>query len=510
MPGMDRGLTTMRKTRLLTLYSLLILLLSGCRNNSCIEIINVGFTPQITPEYSGITVPPNIAPLNFRIEEKGTEYTAIFKFSSGDEIAVKSSSGKIKIPQKKWSVITEKNKGSQFTISISVKDTGKLNNYREITNSIASEDIDPFLYYRLLYPGYESWEELSINMRELSSFRKNSVIDNNVAEENCINCHAFNNGRSDDFMFHMRGSLGGTFFYSGMKFRKVNLKTSEMKNGAVYPRWHPSGKLIAFSSNKIIQRFHSADNKKVEVSDLESSLVIYDIEKNEISDINLAGKERSMDTYPEWSHDGKYLYFCRAFQVGENFDYRTVRYNLYRAKFNQPDMTTGEPELVIDADSLGKSVAFPRISPNGRLLMFTLADYGCFPIWHKEADLYCIDLSDMKVTKADLNSEYTESYHSWSSNSKWLVFSSKRDDGLTARPYISYIDESGAAAKPFILPQEDPDFYKQSLKTFNIPEFANLKIETSPGKLRKAAFSEALQAKWRNRVVTYLSGPRDE
>lgn len=501
----------MKITCYISLYILLAMLLSGCWNDSGTVVINIEELPEITPDYSGITIPANIAPLNFRIQEKGSDYHAVIKFGSGDEIIIKSSSGKIRIPEKKWRSLAEKNKGSQFAIGISVRDSaGRLCRYNEITNTIAAEPIEPYLYYRLLYPGYESWEELSINMRNLGGFKTSSVIENHVAEENCINCHAFNNGRSDDFMFHMRGSLGGTYLYKGKEFRKVNLKTNEMKNGAVYPRWHPSGRLIAFSANKIIQRFHSADNKKVEVSDLESSLVLYDVEKNEISDINLPGRDSSMDTYPEWSADGNYLYFCRASQVSEIYDYSTIRYNLYRVSFNPSGKTIGEAELIFDAGSIGKSAAFPRISPDGRFLIFTLADYGCFPIWHKEADLYSIDLSDMKVSKPVLNSEFSDSYHSWSSNSRWLVFSSKRDDGLTARPYISYIDSAGVAAKPFILPQADPDFYKGFLKSFNIPEFSTLKVETTPGKMRRASFPKALQAKWRNRMVTLLSVGDDE
>jgi Tol biopolymer transport system component len=290
--------------------------------------------------------------------------------------------------------------------------------------------------------------------------------------------------------------MGGTYFYTGRDFKKVSLKTKEMKNGAVYPRWHPSGKFVAFSSNKIVQQFHSALSKKVEVSDLESCLVLYDVDRNEIMNINLPDKEHYMDTYPEWSPDGRYLYFCRAPKVGEVFRYDSVRYNLCRVPFDPSTRKTGEVELIYDASGLNKSVSFPRISPDGKYLVLTLHNYGCFPIWHKEADLLSIDLRTLKPTKMTLNSDDTDSYHSWSSNSRWLIFSSKRIDGLTARFFISYIDEKGNSAKPFILPQKDPEFYQRFLKSFNLPEFSTLEVRVIPGKIRKSAEGEALQAKW--------------
>ena len=126
----------------------------------------------------------------------------------------------------------------------------------------------------------------------------------------------------------------------------------------------------------------------------------------------------------------------------------------------------------------------------------TMQDYGCFPIWHKETDLYSLDLESLETERLDLNSDFTESYHSWSSNGRWLVFSSRRGDGLTTRPYIAYIDEKGNSGKPFILPQNDPGFYDRFLKSFNIPEFSTVKIELNPGEIRDAVKGEALQPKW--------------
>ena len=187
-----------------------------------------------------------------------------------------------------------------------------------------------------------------------------------------------------------------------------------MSNGSVYPCWHPSGKFVAFSANKIVQQFHSADNNKIEVSDLESSLVLYDIDKNEIIPVDFPEKDKFMDTYPEWSPDGKIMYFCRAPRLGEVYDYRQTRYDLYRVAFDPESRKFGDTELIFNAAEKSKSTSFPRVSPDGNYLVMTLQDYGCFPIWHKETDLISLNLKTLEAERLDLNSDYSESYHSWS------------------------------------------------------------------------------------------------
>jgi len=474
-----------------------LLVLSGCNNFPNQNYIKTGRFPVLEPDYSNIIIPPNIAPMNFLIKEVGSGYSANFLIGSETILKISSKNGKIQIPERKWREMLKNNKGKDLKVDIYLKDNnGQWSKFQTITNKIATEPVDKFVFYRLLYPGYESWAELSIKERNLENFSERSLIENSVADENCVNCHTFNNGKTGDFLFHMRGSLGGTYFYSGGEFKKINLKTKEMKNGPVYPSWHPSGKFVAFSSNKITQRFHAADNKKVEVTDLESSLVLYDVAKNEIMDIQLTNRDNFMDTYPEWSPDGLYIYFCRAAQIGKDYDYKQIKYNLCRASFDAVKRTFGAVEIVFDAVQINKSVSFPKISPDGRFIIVTMADYGCFPIWHKEADLYSVDLADLKAVRLDLNSDYTDSYHSWSSNGRWLIFSSKRGDGLTARPYIAYMDKNGISDKPFIMPQEDPEFYQRFLKSFNIPEFSTVEIKLNPGDIRKLAKTEATPAKW--------------
>lgn len=487
----------MTKTKHIVSLIFLIPVFYCCCNGPKGDITETGNLPVIDPDYSGISIPFNIAPLNFAVKEEGKKYLA--RFTAGSEsFTVKGNTGGIiQIPEKRWKRLLENNKGSQLLLDIYMKDNSdSWIKFRTITDTIEPEPVDPFLSYRILYPGYESWEEISIKQRSLGTFSERSIIENSLTDRNCVNCHSYNNGRTGDFMFHMRGNLAGTYFYSGNNFRKVNLKVPEAKNGAVYPRWHPSGKYVAFSSNKIVQQFHSSLNKKIEVSDLESSLLLYDVAKNELMNVNLADNEMYMDTYPEWSPDGNFMYFCRAVKPGEEFEYNKVFYNLYRVPFDPSTRKFGTAELIFDAAVIKKSASFPRISPDGHFLVFTLHDYGCFPIWHKEADLYSIDLATMQSSGLALNSDFTDSYHSWSSNGRWIVFSSKRIDGLTARPFIAYISENGISGKPFILPQKDPGFYKRFLRSYNIPEFSTLKISVNPGKIGRVARGSALQVKW--------------
>ena len=100
------------------------------------------------------------------------------------------------------------------------------------------------------------------------------------------------------------------------------------------------------------------------------------------------------------------------------------------------------------------SVCHPKASPDGRYLLFTVAQCGTFPIWHRETDLQLLDLLTGKIDKLErVNSNRSETYHSWSSNSRWFAFASKRGDGQYGRVYFAYVDEMGQVHKPFVLPR---------------------------------------------------------
>lgn len=302
-----------------------------------------------------------------------------------------------------------------------------------------------------------------------------------------MNCHTFRAGDPSKMVFHARATFGGTVVVNNGEVEKLNTKTDSTISALVYPYWHPSGDYVAFSVNKTFQSFHNHDENRIEVYDLASDVVVYNVKTHQIAWSPLTKSEDYFETFPTFSPDGKWLYFCSAKAVPEMpKDYKEVRYGLYRVAFNPEDMTFGDDlELVYDAPAEGYSVSFPRISPDGRFLCFTRHGYGNFSIWHKDSDLWLADLNDLSVRPmAGVNSEDVDSFHTWSADGKWLVFSSRRDDGLYTKPYFTHVDPDGNATKPFLLPQKNPkEYYKKLMKSYNLPAFTTGKVTVGKRKV---------------------------
>lgn len=447
----------------------------SCSNSYTSPDIETGENINIFPDYTNVVFPVNIAPSNFRILSEGEKYQVAF--GCGNEILynIVSSEPDIIISEDEWKNLLNKSAGQNVFYRISVRKNGKWYGYNDINNYISKDSIDRYLTYRLLYPGYELWNEMGVYQRDLSSFSVVPLIENKNIDGQCINCHSFNRNNVNDFMLHVRGNKGGTIVLKDDIKYKVNSLPEGAKMGATYTNWHPSGKYIAFSMNNIQQFFHSFGKKQIEVVDLDADLGVYDIYNYKMLTCEALTDTLYMDTFPAWSPDGKYLYFCRASALKSLDDIENVRYDLFRITFDEEKKVFSTPECVYNASSISKSVSFPRLSPSGKYLMFTQSDYGNFSIWHTESDLILMDLNNGVSRCIDeVNSNNVDSYHSWSDTGKWFVFSSKRFDGLWAVPFISYFDEeSGMASKPFPLPQKDPMFYKTFMYTFNIPEFSN-------------------------------------
>ena len=425
---------------------------------------------EIFPDYKGVAVPCNIAPLNFKLKEP---CEAIALFSGKDQqIRVDSDNGSFQIPEKKWRRLLDASVGGNLTVGIYICKDDRWFRYPPFSIQVIKDKIDPYLVYRRIAPGYRMWNRMGIYQRCLEDFTEETFLDNKQTNNNCMNCHSFCMQNPDRMLFHQRALHAGTYILTDGDIEKLDTKTERTISALVYPAWHPSGRYVAFSTNDTKQDFHLSDANRVEVFDNRSDVVVYDVEKHEIVTAPHLSSEENMETFPAFSSDGRRLYFCSAPACRMPESYREIRYNLQSIAFDPEKRSFGQTiDTLYNANEEGRSAKLPRVSPDGRFLMYTVSDYGNFSIWHKDADLRLLDMLTGKTDSLlQVNSNDVESYHSWSSNSRWFVFSSRRDDGLYTRPYICYLGANGVPGKPFLLPQKETDYYERSLFSFNIPE----------------------------------------
>lgn len=439
------------------------------------------------PDYTEITIPVNIAPLNFLLRE---EAQRVCVYVNDDEF-YNESGNTVTFDIDDWKELLNENAGKSVNVRVLVKSNDKWKEYKSFTWRIVGDKVDPYLTYRLIEPDYEVFSNIVLQERCVENFETENFADHGVLGNKCMNCHTYSAQDPNISMFYVRGENGGAMLNSNGKIEKLNLKRDDMVSGSVYFGFSPSNKYIVFSTNIIIPAFHSAESKRLEVYDTKSDVYVADLTNHKFIVSPLLNDSSHLETFPTFSPDGKYIYFCTAETPDSLSELTSLRYSLCRISFNESTGTIGEDvDTIFNSATQGKSVCHPRISPDGRFMVYTVADYGTFPIWHRESDLQMMDLTTGKTNKMEIvNSNLSDTYHSWSSNSRWLVFASKRDDGLYGKPYYTYIDKKGVCSKPFVLPQAHPTFYDNCLKSFNAPEQGKGKLPFSVTDVLKAMSS---------------------
>lgn len=464
----------------------LILMLGACSSPKVPSgnVSDADGAPALVPDYTGIVIPPNIAPMNFEVDVPGDEYVARVSGPDGTEIV--ASGNPVQWRAAEWRSLLEAAKGGELKYEVYVRNGDAWKRYT-FSNRVAAEDIDPYISYRLIEPAYMQYSGITLNQRDLTSFDE-SVIFNNAApcderRGQCMNCHVPRNNYKDRAsMFHIRNTNGGTVIMAGDSVVKVNLKTDSTISAGVYPAWHPTLDLIAYSTNDTHQKFMDFGTHKIEVFDKASDLILYDMKTRQVTDI--ASDPSLLETFPAWSPDGKRLYYSvAAYPEGVNPDnvranLDRIRYDIVSRDFDPASRRFSDPDTVVYASADSASVLLPRVSPDGRFLLYCKAPFGTFHIWHSESDLWMKDLATGEERPLSAaNSDDTDSYHTWSSNGRWIVFSSRRDDGSYTRPYIAYVDADGKDFKAFVVPQESPRYYRELMKSYNVPEFLVAPVE---------------------------------
>lgn len=457
------------------LYILSVLLLCGCglsvENEHAVNTL-----PDIYPDYTGVTIPVNIGPMNFAMSSDAYDgMSVLFRTSKGTEIEVQGENC-IDIDSDDWKQLMQECVNDSLQITVRARKDNAWESFRTFSMYVMPDSIDYGIIYRRIAPGYQTFSKMGIYEYSLSDLSETTTFENTEITNACVNCHTTCTGNPNRQSFHVRGKNGGTVLITDGDINTYNTKIPDVTVGsAVYPYWHPSGDFIAYSTNNIHQSFHTTPDDVMDAYDINSDLYVYDLKTNNIILSEVLMDSTKFETNPCFSPDGRTLYFCRAERMEMPENIRDIRYDLCKVDFDPAAGKIGEKiDTVICASCDSMSVSMPRVSNDGNYLIYCKALYGGSPFSHHESDLWILDLkTGENRCMTEVNSpDFTDAFHNWSSNDRWMVFGSRREDGTHTRPFITYVDNKGIGRKPFLMPQHNPKvYYAELMMSYNCVEF---------------------------------------
>ena len=450
---------------------------------SCIStpdnVSKVDKLPEIYPDYIGVTIPADIAPLNFNYADEDIDcIDVVVKGEKGGELHANGEWADFDISD--WQELTKQNKGGKITFTVCVEKDGQWTQYKDFDVYVSKENIDEWgLTYRRIKPGYEVGGDIGIYQRNLSSFDEYAILTETAVPGRCFNCHTANRTNPNRITLQMRGEGGGTMIQKDGHQSWVETKTDSTKAAGSYSYWHPDGNYVALAVNSVHQSFFTGTGQRIEVYHKFSNVEVLDTRTNELILSPLLQTE-DLEIFPAFSADGKWLYYSTSKPCRVPAEYEKVKCSLCRIAFDAENGTFGqEVDTLLNGPATDKSYVLARPSYDGRWLMYCVSSRGNFPVSQDDADLWLMDLKTGESRELkEVNSQQCESFHNWSENSSWFVLSSKREDGMYTKLYLACIDNQGRVSKPFLLPQRNPrKYYSEMMDAYNCPDFTKTKVE---------------------------------
>ena len=443
------------------------------------HVSKVNQLPDIYPDYIGVTIPADIAPLNFNLADEDIDcMDVVARGSKGGELHTNGDWADFDIAD--WQALTQQNQGGKITLTVCVEKDGQWTQYNDFDIYVSKDNIDEWgLTYRRIKPGYEVGGDIGIYQRNLSNFDETAILAETVVPGRCFNCHTANRTTPNRITLQMRGEGGGTMIQKDGKQAWVETKTDSTKASGSYSYWHPQGDYVAMAVNSVHQSFFTGTGQRIEVYHKFSNVEVLDTRTNELILSPLLQTE-DLEIFPAFSHDGKWLYYSTSKPCKVPAEYEKVKCSICRIGFDAEKGQFGlQVDTLLNGPATDKSYVLARPSYDGRWLMYCVSSRGNFPVSQDDADLWLMDLKTGKTRAlTEVNSQQCEAYHNWSDNSRWFVFSSKREDGMYTKLYLACIDEQGRVSKPFLLPQRNPrKYYQELMDAYNVPDFTKTKVE---------------------------------
>jgi tetratricopeptide (TPR) repeat protein len=205
-------------------------------------------------------------------------------------------------------------------------------------------------------------------------------------------------------------------------------------------------------------------------------LAVRDVAAGRTEPLPGADDPRYVQTDGVWSRDGKSIVFARAeavtafppgapaAQFANDPRETQIQYSLYRMPFNEG--RGGQPTAIAGASGNGMSNSFPKITPDGRWVVFVKAHNG--QLMRPDSQLYIVPFEGGEARLMKCNTRLMNSWHSFSPNGRWMVFASKARSPYT-QLYLTHLDQDGNDSPPILV--EDT---QAANRAANVPEFLNI------------------------------------
>jgi Tol biopolymer transport system component len=457
---------------------------------------------QITYPEDGSLFPPNLCPPYVEWDDpRNNLWQVVVEIGEhGEKLTFLSDSRRWRFPEKVWRRLREE--AATCDAQVLVKGL-ELNGHSQRSGLIqASEPVrfrispdpaDNYIVYRLVAPPFSSSKTPDLFVRDIREDEPRLFL--SARRTYCVNCHTFSSKQGDTGKLSLQvRSLAA----SGQKL-PVYLGVYDLDRHSgfrvqlpfeiqmtTFMAWSPDGNKLAFSANQKIVALKPILYETQLAGMAISDIAIYDLTRNEAYLLPGASDPDMLEVYPCWSLDGSFIVFCQT-PVGAHP--ANILFDLVTLPIHESGDAVARP--IEGAAANGRSNYFPHFSPDGKWLSFCQCDGG--DLIRSSSDIY-LKHGNLQgpAHRLECNVAYAaDSWHSWSSNSRWLVWASKRDGGVYAYLYLTHIDQDGHASPAIRLPmKERPD------ASFNIPEF----VARDPG-IREADLFDAIRVEQQPRIV---------
>lgn len=474
------------------------------------NFVKAGTNNEIVINYpkENTVFPPEIASPTFRWKDSDSdndEWIAVFQ----DKKEVIFVSEFIrdncwKPDSSSWEEIKSASFGKEITVSvvsINSKENGRIYNSGSTKIQISKDSVGATIFFRAVPLPFsyavDNLSTISWRLGSISSYHQPKILLSNFPV--CGNCHSFSRDAKHISMDVDYANDKGSYFISpftkntDVTFDKI-ITWSDYKRDdeeltfGLLSQISPDGKhvLSTVKDRSVFVRIENLDYSQL-FFPVKGIIASYNNETKQFNALPGADNPNICQSNPTWSPDGKSVLFTKSplYKIPDSESFKEAilpvelakdfiegkqdyKYDIYHVPFN--DGKGGEAKPLLGASNNGMSNFFPKYSPDGKWIVFCQSEN--FMLLQPDAKLYIIPSQGGTPRLMNCNNLGTmNSWHSWSPNGKWMVFSSKAGGPYT-QLYLTYIDEQGNDYPPVLL-----ENMLVKNRAANIPEFINRKYD---------------------------------